>query len=156
MIVHPFLPELFDSLGVWRDRQFAHPQAQRRAVALLTYLAFGDRPVLEYDLLLPKLLAAWPWAEPLPPHGLSESERQACDQLLAAVLQHWQALRSSSADWLRETFFWRDGKFTPVDGGWRLTIERHAQDVLLNRLPWGLGVIYLPWMTEVLHVSWLN
>jgi hypothetical protein len=154
VIVHPFLSELFHRFELLEDGQFCDTASQRRAVALLTYLAFGDIPVAEYEQLLPKLLAAWPWADPLPRYDLTEPERQACDQLLQAVLTHWSALRSSDPDWLREAFFWRDGKLTPVDQGWRLTIENRAQDVLLNRLPWGIGVIRLPWMTDFLHVSW--
>lgn len=156
IILHPFLQELFNSLELLNNRQFRNVFSQRRAVALLTYLTFGEISVQEYELLLPKLLVHWPWTVPLPPYDLTEAERQACDQLMAAVLRHWSALRSSSAQWLRETFFWRDGKLTPVDGGWQLTIERHAQDILLNRLPWGLGVIRLPWMTDFLYVSWIN
>lgn len=156
VILHPFLQELFQSLDLLRDHQFRDALAQRRAVALLTYLAFGDLPVPEYELLLPKLLVNWPWAEPLPPDDLTDAEQQTCDELLAAVLRHWSALRSSSPDWLREAFFWRDGKLTPVDNGWQLTLERQAQDVLLNRLPWGLGVIRLPWMTDYLYVNWIS
>jgi hypothetical protein len=156
VILHPFLQELFRSLDLLEERQFRDVQSQRRAVALLTYLAFGEVPVQEYELLLPKLLTTWPWAAPLPPYDLTAAEQQACDQLMQAVLRHWSALRSSSPDWLRETFFWREGKLTPVDMGWRLTIEHRAQDILLNRLPWGIGVIRLPWMTDFLHVNWLN
>ncbi len=156
VILHPFLPELFRSLDLLSDRQFRHPQAQRRAVALLSYLTFGDLVIPDYTLLLPKLLAAWAWVEPLPPYDLTEEDRLACDELLAAVLRHWSALRSSSADWLRDAFFWRDGRLTPVDQGWQLTIERRAQDVLLSHLPWGIGVIHLPWMADQLYVNWIS
>jgi hypothetical protein len=156
VILHPFLQELFRSLDLLEERQFRDVQSQRRAVALLTYLAFGEIPVQEYELLLPKLLTTWPWAAPLPPYDLTVAEQQACDQLMQAVLRHWSTLRSSSPGWLRETFFWREGKLTPVDMGWRLTIEHRAQDILLNRLPWGIGVIRLPWMTDFLHVNWIS
>jgi hypothetical protein len=43
-----------------------------------------------------------------------------------------------------------------VDSGWLLTIERHAQDVLLARLPWGLGVVAPPWLSERIFVHWLE
>ena len=156
VILHPFFQELFNSLDLLEGKHFREQLSQRRAIALLSYLSFGEIDIPEYELLLPKLLCAWPWEEPLPPYDLNEGERQAGDELLSAVLRHWSALRSSSPEWLRETFFWRDGKLTPVDMGWLLTIERRAQDVLLNKLPWGIGVIRLPWMADFLHVSWTN
>ncbi len=156
VILHPFLQELFNSLDLLEDRRFRDQLSQRRAIALLTYLTFSEIDIPEYELLLPKLLCAWPWENPLPPYDLSEAEHQACDELLSAVLRHWSALRSSSAEWLRQGFFWRDGKLTPVGRGWSLTVECRAQDVLLNKLPWGIGVIRLPWMTDFLHVSWSN
>jgi hypothetical protein len=156
IIVHPFLAELFSSLDLLEEQQFCDRAAQRRAVALTTYLTFGDINVLEYDLLLPKLLCVWPWEEPLPPYELNASEHQACEALLAAVLKHWSVLRTTSIDWLRQQFFWRGGKLTSVDFGWQLTIERQAQDILLNQLPWGIGTIRLPWMLDVLHVDWTS
>jgi hypothetical protein len=35
-----------------------------------------------------------------------------------------------------------------------LQVEQKAVDVLLNTLPWGIGVIKLPWMKEILHTEW--
>ncbi|OUC11765.1 MAG: hypothetical protein B0A82_26635 [Alkalinema sp. CACIAM 70d] len=154
VIVHPFLQELFHSLELLADNQFRDGQTQRRAVALLTYLTYGDANIPEYELLLPKLLCAWDWEEPLPPYELNEAERNACEELLGAVLKHWSALHSNSTEWLRQQFFWRDGKLKPVDLGWQLTIEHRMQDVLLSKLPWGVGVIHLPWMPVFLHVNW--
>lgn len=154
VILHPFLQELFSSLDLLNDQQFYDQQTQRRAVALLSYLTYGDANAPEYTLLIPKLLCAWPWEEPLPPCELTETAYDACEVLLGAVLNHWSALRSSSSDWLRQQFFLRDGKLKPVDFGWHLTVERRVQDVLLDRLPWGMGLIHLPWMTDFLHVSW--
>jgi len=50
----------------------------------------------------------------------------------------------------------RDGKLEQVDEGFRLTVERRAQDVLLARLPWGIGVLGFPWMKERIFVRWLD
>jgi Contractile injection system tape measure protein len=76
--------------------------------------------------------------------------------LLRAVLAHWAALRSSSPEWLRQQFFLREGKLERMDPGYLLTIERRAQDVLLARLPWGCGVVALPWLAERMFVRWLD
>ena len=72
------------------------------------------------------------------------------------MLEHWTALRSSSPEWLRQQFFLREGKLERVDSGYLLTIERRAQDVLLARLPWGCGVVALPWLTDRMFVRWLD
>jgi hypothetical protein len=76
--------------------------------------------------------------------------------VLRAVLEHWKALRSSSPDWLRDQFLLREGKLEAVDSGHLLTIERRAQDVLLAHLPWGFGVVGLPWSTDRIFVRWLE
>ena len=154
VILHPFLEELFGSCDLLYERDFSDEYARQRAVLLLSYLSFGSEQVAEYDLLLPKLLCNLPWREPLPPAELSEAERLYCTQLLHAVLKHWTALKSDSLVWLREQFFLREGKLIRVDAGWTLTVERRAQDVLLDKLPWGVGLIHLPWMPDFLHVSW--
>ena len=32
--------------------------------------------------------------------------------------------------------------------------ERKAQDLLLNRLPWGYSTVKFAWMPETLHIEW--
>ena len=156
VLLHPFLEPLFRERGLLAGRTFRDDDARKRAVHLLSLLTFGRVDVAEYELLLPKLLCGVRFDEPLEPVSLEDDEIAACDALLRAVLEHWTALRSSSPEWLRQQFFLRDAKLEPVDGGYRLTIERRAQDVLLGRLPWGLGAIALPWLGERIFVRWLE
>ncbi len=154
VILHPFLEELFRDRELLAQRDFRDAAARHRGVHLLGLLGFGREGIPEYKLLLAKLLCGLPFEEPLEPAGLDDDDRAACGTLLRAVLGHWAALRSGSPDWLREQFFLREGKLEAVDSGWRLTVERRVQDVLLARLPWGLGVIGLPWMEERIFVRW--
>lgn len=156
VILHPFLETLFNDRGWLEQRHFRDERDRQRAMHLLGLLSFGREAVPEYDLVLAKLLCGLPPEEPLEPRELTDEDRQAADTLLRAVLGHWTALRSESPEWLRQQFFLREGTLEPVDFGWRLTVERRAQDVLLARLPWGLGVIRLPWMEGQLHVGWLD
>jgi hypothetical protein len=95
-----------------------------------------------------------PWEQPLIDLSLTAVQREASDSLLRAVFEHWQALKSQSFDFLRQQFFWRPGKLKQLDDGWKLSIEARAQDILLARLPWGTGVVRLPWMETILHVDW--
>lgn len=143
ILLHPFLQELFTSRGLLDRDDFRDEACRCHAVHLLARLAHGDDHTPEYDLLLPKLVCGMPWPEPLPASELGPADHAACDELLLAVLTHWQALRSSSPVWLRQQFFERQGKLENVDQGWKLTVQRHAQDVLLTRLPWGLGLVRL-------------
>ncbi len=154
VLAHPFLAELFGSLDLLEGTRFVDEAARHTGVELITYLCFGELAVEEYDLLLPKLLCQLPWQTPLVAIGLTEEQRQGCDELLLAMLKHWAALKTQSTDFLRQQFFWRRGSIKPVDQGWRLTIDRKAQDVLLDKLPWGVSVIRLPWMDDTLFTEW--
>jgi hypothetical protein len=156
IILHPFLEELFRSNDLLAGRAFRDAAARELAVRLVAYLTFGNELTPEYDLLLPKLLCGMAWEEPLAPIELTDAERTACDQLLHAVLRHWHALKSSSTVWMREQFFLRAAKLEPLDSDWRLAVERRAQDALLDRLPWGLGVIDLPWRSGRIFVYWMK
>jgi Contractile injection system tape measure protein len=156
ILVHPFLEQLFRERGLLDGRSFRSLEALDRAVHLIGFVTFGRSDVAEYELVLAKVLCGVELEEPLEPVQLEDEDVAACDALLRAVLEHWTALRSRSPEWLREQFFLREGQLENVDSGRRLTIERHAQDVLLARLPWGFGVVGLPWLTDRIFVHWLD
>jgi hypothetical protein len=156
ILVHPFLEQLFRERGLLEGRSFRGLEARDRAVHLIGFITFGRVDVAEYELVLAKVLCGVELEEPLEPVQLEDDDVAACDALLRAVLEHWTALRSSSPDWLREQFFLREGKLERTDSGWLLTIERHAQDVLLARLPWGFGVVAPAWLSERIFVHWIE
>jgi Contractile injection system tape measure protein len=156
ILVHPFLEQLFRERGLLSGKAFCGLDARDRAVQMIGLIAFGRMDVPEHELVLAKVLCGAAIEEPLEPVPLEDDDVAACDALLRAVLGHWTALRSSSPGWLREQFFLREGKLEEVDSGCRLTIERRAQDVLLARLPWGFGVVGLPWLTDRIYVHWLE
>jgi hypothetical protein len=156
ILVHPFVEQLFRERGLLEGKSFRGLEARDRAVQMIGLITFGRADVQEHELVLAKVLCGVALEEPLEPVSLEDDDVAACDALVRAVLQHWTALRSSSPEWLREQFFLREGKLEDVDSGRRLTIERRAQDVLLARLPWGFGVVALPWLTTQVFVHWLD
>jgi hypothetical protein len=85
---------------------------------------------------------------------LSVEMKEECEHLIEAVIQNWPALKNTGVDAFRETFLLRFGKLTQVDNGWLLQVEQKAVDVLLSRLPWGIGTIRLPWMDKILYTEW--
>lgn len=152
VLLHPFLPQLFETLGIARDDKLLQPE---RALGLLHYLATGQRFAPEYDLLLPKLLCNLPFDVPV--HSrveLTMAEEQEADALVAAVIRHWDALGDTSIDGLRGSFLVRRGKLSRRGGEDVLQVEARSFDILLDRLPWGIGLIQLPWMEKILWVEW--
>ncbi len=156
ILLHPFLEQMFRDRGLLAGRGFRDTDARDRAVHLLGLLTFGSADAPEYELVLAKVLCGLALEEPLEPVQFEDDDVAPCDAVLRAVLEHWKALRSSSPEWLRQQFLLREGKLETVDSGYRLTIERRAQDVLLARLPWGCGVVGLPWLTDRIFVRWLD
>jgi hypothetical protein len=156
VILHPFLQIYFEDVGLLDGDMFRDETAQQTAIYLLHYLATGQTDAPEYELVLPKLLCGWALNEPvtrgqaLPETALAEGEN-----MLQAVINYWQVLKSTSPDGLREGFLQREGKLTQMDeGSWRLQVEQKAIDILLGSLPWGLNVVKLPWMESMLMVEW--
>ena len=148
------LPGAFARLGYRHDDGWS-PDGAERAVLWLHFLARASDEADEPDLALPKLLCGLPLRAPVPRTvGLTEDERGLAADLLAAIAERWTAIGSTSPDGLRRAFLDRDGVVEPVGVDWRLRVERQAIDVLLDRLPWGISTVRLPWTPWTLDVEW--
>jgi hypothetical protein len=44
----------------------------------------------------------------------------------------------------------------PREGGIGLEVAPRTYDMLLDRLPWSISLVKLPWMTAPIHVDWRN
>lgn len=156
IILHPFLPQLFGKCG-WlnEQKQFRDAAAGTLAIHALHYLATGDPEPAEYRLVFPKILTGLlPEALLQPVEPLSESQKNACEALLRDVIEHWKAIGATSPAGLRETFLQRQGKLIHIYSGWQIAIEHRTVDILLGRLPWGISLVRLPWMGEMLTAQW--
>lgn len=155
VLVAPYMPRLFMMLGLSDERAFTDAPAAERAALLLQLMVTGEAAAPEPALVLNKLLCGIDLAAPVP-RGIepTEAERNAVDGLLAAVIQHWKILGSTSVAGLRETFLQRDGRLQHADEHWQLNVEPRGFDMLIDQLPWGYATIRHPWMKEVLHVEW--
>jgi len=152
-----YLNPFFEELELTRDKAFCSEAHQHRAVHLLYYLATGKMEAEEPVLLLPKLLCGMPLADPVPAQvDLFAAEIAECDNLLQAVVNNWSALKNTSPDGVRQGFLDRQGLLYPPEGRsqWELRVERQAQDLLLDRLPWGFAITKLPWMELPLQTEW--
>ena len=158
VLLWPFLEGYFESVGLTTHSGFKSELSANKATSHLYYLATGEvEPVFEYDLIVPQLLCGIVGeVEPFQDFTLSASEQQFGDGLVQALIENWPAVKDTSIQSVRETFFKRDGKLSSNNGSWLLELRKEAWDVLLDRLPWGIGLIHLPWMKEMIHVAWEN
>jgi hypothetical protein len=85
---------------------------------------------------------------------LNKNELDETDRMLIAVIEQWPVLQNTSADGLREGFLQRKGKYFKRNDKRYLQIESASIDVLLDQLPWNMGIIKLPWMKDMLWVEW--
>lgn len=165
ILLHPFLQQFFQKLGLCEEGMFINETSRQRAVCLVHHLATGEVRTPEYQLVLPKFLCGMPSNAPIDHFiEIEVTERTESENLIRAACDHWEeALNQDrenkvklSTSWLREMFLQRDGKLEKCETGWSLSVERKAQDILLDRLPqgWGLGIVKLPWMEDLLRVDW--
>ena len=155
VLLHPLLPRLFETVGLFCAGEL--PWAEMpRAAALLHWLATGRDEVHELELGFIKVLLGLRPEEPLLVDSgrLTAADREEGEALLQAAIQHWRALKGTTSAGLRASFLQRGGLLREDDAGWRLQVEPAAFDLLLDHLPWGIGVVKLPWMTRPIFTEW--
>jgi hypothetical protein len=155
VLLWPFLSRFFAEAGLLEDGAFPSAAAAERAVLLLHLAATGQHETPEPSLVVNKLLCGFDLEEPVA-GGFTPTERELREigELHDSVLQAWSALGATSATGLQASFLQREGVLSRQELGWNLKVVRRGYDVLLDRLPWGIGLVMLPWMQEPLVVEW--
>jgi hypothetical protein len=155
VLLHPFIAGLFSNLQLTENGKFIAESDQSLAARILQNLVYGENEMAENFYPLNKIICGMGITQILGEKmEISQEIKMECEDLLQAVIGHWSVLKNTSIEGLRETFLQRTGKITRVEKGWRLQVERKTVDVLLAKLPWGMGIIKLPWMDEMMFVEW--
>ncbi|WP_436491308.1 contractile injection system tape measure protein [Chitinophaga sp. ARDCPP14] len=155
IILHPFIPFGFKRIGLVNDEGFINREAQHRAVHLLQYMVNGKEIHAEHELALNKILCALPLEEPVPAEILlTAEEKQLCEELLKVVIQRWEKMNNSSVEGFQAAFLQRDGALWQKDDDWWLRVEERGYDMILQTLPWGIGMIKTPWMEKTIYTEW--
>ncbi len=156
VLLHPFLPALFNQLGLIYENKWLNEEAKLKALLVSQFLVSGEYVFPEYDLPLNKILHDFLLSEAvIKEMAIDNSTQIGCEELLREVIRQWGRLKNTGIHSLRETFLQRAGKLTRLDNGWLLQVELKAVDVLLGSLPWGISIVKLPWMNEILYVEWI-
>lgn len=157
VLLWPFMAQLFTHLQ-WFDKdkgEFADEFSQNKACVFLHYLVYNQLPETENELVLPKIICGIDIDAPVNlDFAFQAVEIETGNELLTAAAKHWTALRTESGDALRSEFFMRKGILKFTDPNWSLTIERKSIDILIDRLPWSISTIKLPWNSYILNTTW--
>ncbi|MBN2527994.1 MAG: hypothetical protein JXR76_16510 [Deltaproteobacteria bacterium] len=155
VLVAPFFSQLFSRLNYLKNGLFKSPDSQQRAVHLTQFVVNQRVDVPEYMLTLNKRLCGLPDCETVPACvDISNVEEDTVTAMLAGIIQHWQIIRNTSVQGFRESFLQREGRLSISEKEIRLWVAPAAFDMLLDQLPWSIGIIKLPWMERAIHVEW--
>lgn len=157
VLLNPFLNGLFEQLnlcdtyGSWVTKI-----SQHKAILLTQYLINSREGIQESDLLLNKILCGFPVEAVVNVKlKITKKEKDKCNNLLEAVKEHWKEMSTSSIEALQEIFLQREAKLEFVsEDKFELWVEEKGVDILLEQLPWGIGMIQTPWMENYLHCHW--
>jgi hypothetical protein len=153
ILLHPFLPTLLTALEAAKDGKITHPD---KALLALHFAATGETSAPEWVLTLPKILCGIPLDRPAWRNAdLNDIDKAEIEQMLQTVIAHWSALGNTSVEGLRESFLQRKGRLTEGTETWTLTVEQQAYDLLLEQLPWGIGMVKLTCMNKPLYTEWV-
>lgn len=155
VLAAPYLPRLFNMLGLTQGAALPDVNGAERAVHLLQYMANQSTDTPEYQLVLNKILCGVPLGRPIVRSiDISDGERETVDGLILGIIQNWTAIGSTSPAGFRESFLQREGRLQLRNDSWQLLVEPRPFDMLLDRIPWSFSIIKHAWMDRVLHVEW--
>ena len=153
LLMHPFLKPLFNNLGYLNDgEKLVKPM---KAVQILHYMATGELECFEHELQFAKFLCGLSGGEVMDKSMvISDQEKEEVESVLSSALQHWTSLKSTSIPLLQNEFLKRPGKLYTDGEMKRVVVEQKTVDILMSGLPWGVGMIRLPWMEDLVYVDW--
>jgi hypothetical protein len=155
VLAGPYLYRYFDRLEMLEGNQFKSETLAMRAVQLLQFMATGSAQTPEHEMVLNKIICGVSFDQvPEPDIELTETEIEVTESLMEGMLQHWEILKSKSIPALREGFLIRDGMLEETELCYTVEVDRKAQDLLVDHIPWGFSTIKLPWMVKSLNVVW--
>jgi len=153
-LIHPFIKTFFEHCNLLdpKTQQLIDPEL---CAHLLHYIATGKTNAPEYDMVFEKFLCNIPMHQTINKHiKLSRKHKTQAKNVIESVQHNWNPMRKSSAALLQNEFFQRSGKLVVTDHDYTLIIERKAQDILLDQLGWGIGLVKLPWQEKFIFINW--
>jgi hypothetical protein len=155
VIAAPYLPRLFELLGLTEQSRFTSRDAAERGVHLLQYMVDERTSTPEYQLVLNKLLCGVKPGIPIV-RGIEimDKETETITGMIMAMIRNWKIIGNTSIVGFRESFLQREGRLMRKNDAWHLQVEERAFDMLLDQIPWSFSTIKYSWMDRVIFVKW--
>ncbi len=154
VLIHPFIKHFFEKLEFLSEGKIKNEKLDE-AVHVLHYLACKQEQPQEHILLFEKFLCNIPLQYPIKRYiKLTNRQKEACEELLQAMLSHWQGLKTKNTAVLRNEFLMREGKLQTTNDRDSLYIQRKTQDILLDSIPWNFHLVKIPWKKKLVFVEW--
>lgn len=153
ILIHPFIKEFFKSCELITKENTI--KDKEMAVHLLHYVATKKEYDYEYNMLFEKFLCGLPLHYPIKREiSVPEAYIAEAEGMLTSAVSHWNVLKSTSTDLLRNEFLQREGKLDIQDSNPKIHIVRKTQDILLDRLPWNISIVKIPWIEKLIYTEW--
>lgn len=153
IIVHPYLSHFFTNCGLLDDNNTITDQ--ETAIHALHYIATKKEQQLENNMVFEKFLCGVPIQKTIQRQiVLSDHIKEQAEELLQSVVENWGVLNNASSDLVRHEFLQRQGKLSFTEDNPKVVIERKTQDILVDKLPWGIGICKLPWLDQLVFTNW--
>ncbi|MEZ4778646.1 MAG: contractile injection system tape measure protein [Flavobacteriaceae bacterium] len=154
ILIHPFIKHFFEKLEFLSENSIK-PEKIDEAIHILHYLACKKLQPYEHELVFEKYLCHVPLHFPIKKRiSLTAAQLEACEELLKAILNHWETLKTKNTEVLRSEFLMREGKLKIASEKDTLYIQRKTQDILLDTLPWNFHIVKIPWKQKILFINW--
>lgn len=153
LLLHPFMKAFCEKWELLNeDMTLKDPD---KMTHILHFMATGQEQNSEFELTFEKFLCGLNEQHVVDRNQcISEEMKDGIEELLKAVLTYWDALKSTSTTLLRNEFLKRPARIVAKDKEIRFTFERKSIDLLVDRIPWTIGFLKLPWRKEMMHIEW--
>ena len=153
ILLHPFIKELFKSCQLIKKGNII--EDKELATHLLHYVATKKEYDYEHNMLFEKFLCGLPLHYPIKREILiPEAYKTEVEEMLTSAVSHWDGLKSSSTALLRNEFLQREGKLDIQDSNPKIYIVRKTQDILLDKIPWNISIVKIPWIEKLIYTEW--
>lgn len=153
VLLHPFLSSFFRDCGILDSKGKLTDAVL--AIHLLYYAATKRERPMEYELLFEKFICGWDFHAPVERDlGITPDQKEKVEYLISSLIDNWKKIKNTGTETIRTEFLQRPGKLIKEGDAFRLMMERKVQDILLEGLPYSLGVVKLPWRKELIFIEW--